>query len=200
MKLVYFDVVSSKFKFQIGTDRSPGLLKICSDRGFEVFTAEILSLPVKSESVDACICIAVIHHLASEERRQIAIKEIFRVLRFGGEALIYVWALDQHKHNVQSNYVKKARNKKVGELQVTNTDIDGIKLPVHVNKTDFQEQDMLVPWHLKKDTNEAKVYRRFYHLFGEGELDKLCEHVEGINVVCSYYDKGNWCIVIKKNK
>ena len=39
--------------------------------------------------------IAVIHHLSTETRRLQAIQEINRILKIGGEALIYVWAYEQ---------------------------------------------------------------------------------------------------------
>lgn len=49
-------------------------------------------LPYKNEEFDHAICIAVIHHLASFERRLKALKEIYRILKPGGTALVSVWA------------------------------------------------------------------------------------------------------------
>jgi len=86
---------------------------------------------------------------------------------------------------------------------------------------------MLVPWHLKKNTQVAKqqdherntvtvdgcmaatpaessdaknseILHRYYHLFVEGELAWLCELVVGVRIVNNYYDQGNWCIVIER--
>lgn len=56
------------FFLQIGCDRSEGLLNVCGERQFNTFQCDCLSVPVRSESVDGCISIAVIHHLASEVR------------------------------------------------------------------------------------------------------------------------------------
>ena len=84
-------------------------------------------------------------------------------------------------------------------------------LPVHVNRTHFQCQDMLVPWHLRKDggkkqkakdDSKAKaddaVYHRYYHVFVEQELEGLCRTLPNVSVVKSYYDKGNWCVIVEK--
>jgi len=44
------------------------------------------------------ISIAVIHHFSTDSLRIQAIEEIYRILRIGGKALIYVWAYEQeHK-------------------------------------------------------------------------------------------------------
>ena len=40
--------------------------------------------------------IAVIHHLSTESRRLQAIQEINRILKIGGEALIYVCFMNNH--------------------------------------------------------------------------------------------------------
>lgn len=41
----------------------------------------------------------------------------------------------------------------------------------------------------------AVVYQRYYHLFERGELDALVEEVPGAQVVDSFYDKDNWCVI-----
>ena len=54
-----------------------------------------IDLPFKSNSFNYAMSIAVIHHLSTESRRLNAIQEINRILKLGGEALIYVWAFEQ---------------------------------------------------------------------------------------------------------
>ena len=56
-----------------------------------------LNLPLKDESLDAALSIAVIHHIATVERRVRALRELARVLRVGGKVMISVWAMEQ-KH------------------------------------------------------------------------------------------------------
>lgn len=51
---------------KLGGDRSMGLLNVCRERGLNVFQCDCLHVPLRDESVDGCISIAVIHHLASE--------------------------------------------------------------------------------------------------------------------------------------
>lgn len=56
------------FPFQAGCDTSFELMKICNTRGFEVLTCNCLHLPYRDSIFDAVVCIAVIHHLATEVR------------------------------------------------------------------------------------------------------------------------------------
>lgn len=62
---------------------------------FDIQRADALSLPYKSNIFDFCISIAVIHHFSTSERRGDAVKELVRVLRVGGQGLVFVWALSQ---------------------------------------------------------------------------------------------------------
>ncbi|KAL7086022.1 hypothetical protein ACP275_14G313100 [Erythranthe tilingii] len=80
-------------------------------------------------------------------------------------------------------------------------------------------QEYFVPWHLpyhrvevsgasanavedglaRKDDNKgAVVYDRYYHVFSEGELERLVSGVDGAIVVDKFYDKSNWCIILEK--
>ncbi|KAL7722683.1 Methyltransferase type 11 domain-containing protein [Entamoeba marina] len=59
--------------------------------------ADGLSIPVVSNTANAAICVAVIHHFSSVERRVAAIQEILRTLQVGGQALFSVWAKEQKK-------------------------------------------------------------------------------------------------------
>lgn len=79
----------------IGLDKSNALTQISKSRGHEVLLADSLDLPFVNDRFDYCISIAVIHHFSSQSRRLEALKEIKRILRPGGQALIFVWALEQ---------------------------------------------------------------------------------------------------------
>ena len=81
----------------IGCDQSATLVDICcNERGLNVVQADIISLPFADQAFDAVICVAVLHHIASAERRSLAIKELLRVLKHGGKLFIIVWALEQN--------------------------------------------------------------------------------------------------------
>ncbi len=77
-----------------------------------------IDLPFESESFDYAMSIAVIHHLSTESRRLQALQEINRILKTGGEALIYVWAYEQPRfenETTQDVNVKWMLQKKYSE-------------------------------------------------------------------------------------
>ncbi|XP_053208768.1 alkylated DNA repair protein alkB homolog 8-like [Panonychus citri] len=179
--------------FNIGSDTSLQLLEICKHREMEVIGCNILNLPFRSSSVDHLICIAVIHHLSSEERRVSSLNEMSRILIPGGTGLVYVWALEQVKDGNKSVYIKTKGN----DQQITEPLSQEIQscLPVHCNRTEFKQQDLFVPW---KDKNKEKQFLRYYHVFRENELENLFQHVNSLEIIESYYDQGNWCVIFRK--
>ena len=42
------------------------------------------------------------------------------------------------------------------------------------------------------------VFKRYYHLFDEGELDELICQISDLTVEASFYDKSNWCCIFRK--
>ncbi|XP_057974705.1 tRNA (carboxymethyluridine(34)-5-O)-methyltransferase isoform X2 [Malania oleifera] len=81
------------------------------------------------------------------------------------------------------------------------------------------QQEYFVPWHLpyhraevsgasatalanglakKDDKKGAVVYNRYYHVFSEGELERLLSGMENAVIVDRFYDKSNWCVVLEK--
>uniref|UniRef100_A0A3B5LZT4 tRNA (carboxymethyluridine(34)-5-O)-methyltransferase n=1 Tax=Xiphophorus couchianus TaxID=32473 RepID=A0A3B5LZT4_9TELE len=163
----------------VGCDRSSSLVQICAERGFNAFVSDALSVPLRTDSCDACISIAVIHHFSTQERRLAAVRELVRLLKPGGQALIYVWAYEQEYNKQKSKYLKDHNKPQNGEKSkdkpeegqepheepsvlttshLDNNYIGGLKddskmteskLSVHTNRTAFNSQDLLVPWHLK---------------------------------------------------
>ncbi|KAH0501681.1 Alkylated DNA repair protein alkB-like protein 8 [Microtus ochrogaster] len=234
----------------IGCDHSQNLLDICREREFQALVCDALSIPFRSGSFDACISIAVIHHFSTAERRVAALQELVRLLRPGGQALIYVWAMEQEYKNHRSKYLRGSKtclqdkeeinnviaaegllvNQMSGEnsedLESSVPSTDNIKeegckprkvpnseLPVHTNRTSFHSQDVLVPWHLKRNPGKDKavepfglagcpdpcpVFHRYYHVFCNGELEASCQALGDVNILQSYYDEGNWCVVLQK--
>ncbi|CAC5396376.1 ALKBH8 [Mytilus coruscus] len=95
--------------YEVGSDRSVNLSEICHQRSHEVYVGDVLHIPLRSCSFDFCICIAVIHHMSTQERREAAIIELLRILRSGGKLLIYVWAMEQERHKIKSKYLKESK-------------------------------------------------------------------------------------------
>ena len=219
---------------QLGCDYSPGLLSICRKKNFEGVRCDCLAIPFRDEIADICICIAVIHHLSTEERRKRAICEIARILKSDGtsRALIYAWAKEQEKDAIPSSYLKQGKRNSpdnsanhldASKQEQCNTRFP-LVLPVHKNRTNFEHTDLLVPWKTKihevncesgssnisensyvsSQINEAvqcersRIVHRYYHVFREGELEKLVLSVPNLQIEKSYYDQGNWCVIFKK--
>jgi len=214
----------------IGSDRSLNLCSICKERGFPIIQSDIMKVPFRERSFDGCICIAVIHHLSTPERRLDAFNELIRIVKVGGLVLAYVWAIEQTENDpagTKSTVITSDEN--VGQVSnlenVTDIDFDNtcsnrdkkdkenkensnisskktpdVQNEIHVSagRNMFQQQDLLIPWHLKG--NEEKVFHRFYHVFKEGELRELCNKITNIEIVEIYFDKGNWCIILKRIK
>ncbi|KAG8347901.1 Methyltransferase domain [Trypanosoma vivax] len=61
----------------------------------DLLRADACHTALRGNIFDAAISIAVIHHLATHERRVEAVCELLRLLRPGGLALISVWAKEQ---------------------------------------------------------------------------------------------------------
>ncbi len=104
---------------------------------------EATTLPLRSGSMDAALCVAVLHHLPSRDERVLALREIRRVLVSGGRAFVSVWAMDQPRF-------RRAVEARKG-------------LPAEVRG------DVEVPWTMP----DGVVIPRYYHLFQEGELERL---------------------------
>ena len=101
-----------------------------------------------------------------------------------------------------------------------------VELKVNASRDDFEQQDLLIPWHYRgqkcstkgcaksrfdkeggnedeqlnsaEDGNIPKVFQRFYHVFKESELADECRKLGNVSVVRCYYDKGNWCVELEK--
>ncbi|XP_047078011.1 tRNA (carboxymethyluridine(34)-5-O)-methyltransferase-like [Lolium rigidum] len=88
-----------------------------------------------------------------------------------------------------------------------------------MDEHDKTQQEYFVPWHLpfhraeiggasaaalqnglakKDDKKGTVVYNRYYHIFVEGELQRLVAGMKNAAIVDQFYDKSNWCIVLEK--
>ena len=174
--------VNDKTVYNVGTDRSFNLISICREKNDnnQVFVADSLKLPFRSNIFDTAISIAVVHHFSNVTLRLRAISEIIRILKVEGKFLIYVWALEQEKKfDQQDNFV-----------------------PWHLQnnyESDVQLQT-LGPQIVKEEKKNSTVYHRYYHMFKKDELEDLLRNFDNIEIVESYYEHANWCCVIKKIK
>lgn len=158
--------------FAVGSDRSAGLIDICSQRGFEVALMDTLRLPYRSDAFDVVLSIAVLHHLSTKERRLQALSELLRITKPGGRVLIYVWALEQEDDS----------KRKFKEQDVL------VPWCIPPTKEDKQAGKGMV------------VHNRYCHLYMKGELRDLClqELDARCEVVEDYYEHSNWCLLLRR--
>ncbi|KAH7370604.1 S-adenosyl-L-methionine-dependent methyltransferase [Rhexocercosporidium sp. MPI-PUGE-AT-0058] len=161
--------------FIIGSDRSTNLVKIATQHEpHSAVVADSLSLPHQDGRFDFAICIAVVHHLSTRERRAEAVGAILRCLRERGKALIYVWALEQ----------KGSRRgwDEGGEQDV---------MVPWVMRRGKKE--------VEKGMEKEETFQRYYHLYRKGELEEDVVGVGG-EVVESGYEKDNWWAICRRRR
>ncbi|KAJ7046650.1 S-adenosyl-L-methionine-dependent methyltransferase [Mycena alexandri] len=136
-------------QWTIGLDRSRNLLEIARTAGGasvlrEVVWGDVLGHGWRREVFDYAISIATIHHLATPDRRKLAVERLLgAVSPAHGRVLIYVWATRQDEHSKRN-------------------------IPTNSSGTG---QDVFVPWVLAEDSTQ--VFNRYYHMFDDGELAAL---------------------------
>ncbi|CAG2250544.1 ALKBH8 [Mytilus edulis] len=202
--------------YEVGSDRSVNLSEICHGRSHEVYVGDVLHIPLRSSSFDFCICIAVIHHMSTQERREAAIIELLRILQSGGKLLIYVWAMEQERHKIKSKYLKESKLHNTYKDQSLCSNVNysdkltseesaskenayqGDSQVMTIRAKMIQTQDVLVPWERKDQDNNTTSFHRYYHVFKEGELEEKCGRISGCHVLEKYYDQGNWAVIVQK--
>ncbi|KAL4067861.1 hypothetical protein J3A83DRAFT_4097465 [Scleroderma citrinum] len=163
----------------IGMDRSWNLLQIAKHAGSEpgapttreVVWGDVLGNGWRAGAFDYAISIATIHHLASHQRRKLAVQRLLQcVSPHHGRILIYVWAIEQD------------------ELSKRNIPMDG-------RGSEPGGKDVFVPWIIpaqnrqvgaerNSSQDDAPVYNRYYHMFAKGELAGLAsEAAEGMGLI-----------------
>jgi len=152
----------------LASDRSPDLAGIARRErvgaSSDVLVADTLSLPYRLGFFDFAISIAVVHHLSTRQRRQDAIAALIGCVRPGGQALVYVWALEQ---------ARSRRGWDAGAEQ------DRL-VPWVVKGQTRAEGD--------------ETYQRYYHLYREGELEEDCMAAGGKVARSGYEKDNWWAI------
>lgn len=77
----------------IGLDSSKRMINISSKKypKVEFIHANMVKIPLKTNSIDYIICIASFHHLKSKKARISCLKEIKRILKPNGKLFLTVW-------------------------------------------------------------------------------------------------------------
>ncbi|KAH9484025.1 tRNA (carboxymethyluridine(34)-5-O)-methyltransferase [Psilocybe cubensis] len=141
----------------IGLDRSKNLLGIARTAGNanifrEVVLGNVLDNPWRKGIFDYAISIATIHHLATHERRRMAVQCLIQSTSpVHGRLLIYVWAIEQDE---------LSKRKVVADEEILSS----------------SGKDVIVPWVLSNNPQtqtSPQVFNRYYHMFAKGELSGL---------------------------
>jgi alkylated DNA repair protein alkB family protein 8 len=177
----------------------------------EVAVADCMSVPLRSNSCDAAICIAVMHHLSTFERRKRCIEELVRIVRPGGQINVQAWAMEQEESsrrrfaatdvfvpfNAQPKYLDKVLQEK--EFYAA---VDGKH-----NQTLHQESgptrsvaELYSEAYTNADFDEKKglvVFQRYCHLYRHGEMDEIVQQVRGVKLVESGFESGNHFVILE---
>lgn len=179
------------FKF-IAFDLVPNFVNITKQRVCEyydntdiinpvvnIYTSNILDISnEETNKFDAVISVAVIHHLDTEEKRILSIKECLRVLKPKGLFMFQVWSYEQDRDSkfkfiIGDNNVEW----KVLKRQITKD----------TNKKD------------KNDIQE--VHNRYYYIHNEELLKNMLNKVvlqTNCKIRNCYNQKGNWIVILEK--
>ncbi|CDI76296.1 hypothetical protein, conserved [Eimeria acervulina] len=159
----------------------------------EACRTHLIRVRESSEVADGVICIAVLHHLTTEARRQQALRELARITRPGGRILIYVWA---QEHEAGS----------VGERKFPSQDV---LVPWVYQKHYDQARELRKtggsaaaaasegPAAASGSPASASVAReetfyRYYRVFSREDLLGLCAEEKRVKVLDCYNDTNNW--------
>jgi len=89
----------------VAMDISLGMLRLAVKRirgrglssSAHFFQGDASSLPLKDETVSACVYVAALHHLPTRQERVDSLREVARCLRPDGRAIVSVWAFEQKR-------------------------------------------------------------------------------------------------------
>ena len=174
-----------------------------------VAVADCMSIPFRTSSCDAAICIAVLHHLSTRERRKRCIEELVRIVRPGGVVNVQAWAIDQEEgsrrkfaandvfvpFNAQPKYLQVNSRKKISteENETPNgATEDAGKSTAQVYSEAFNAEF--------DDSKGLVVFKRYCHLYRQGELDDIALEVPGVHILESGFESGNYFIIFEVRK
>lgn len=78
-----------------GLDLSHEFVKICRDQKLDVKLGDMIRIPYKDKFFDNLLVIASFHHLETKKHRIDALKEMHRILKPNGTAILSVWSKTQ---------------------------------------------------------------------------------------------------------
>eukprot|EP00537_Pseudo-nitzschia_pungens_P005689 CAMPEP_0172375034 /NCGR_PEP_ID=MMETSP1060-20121228/59026_1 /TAXON_ID=37318 /ORGANISM="Pseudo-nitzschia pungens, Strain cf. cingulata" /LENGTH=963 /DNA_ID=CAMNT_0013101961 /DNA_START=93 /DNA_END=2984 /DNA_ORIENTATION=- len=233
----YFPAIWEAGSYVIGTDISLPLLESSFDEssgstipdtrevsGYRqslqkrpaVAVADAMTVPLRSNSCDAAICIAVMHHLSTTDRRIRCIEELSRIVKQSGRIHIQAWAMEQAADskrrfaapdvfvpfNAQPKYLDKASEKMKGaeSRRDQNKSRRGGSDSTPVSHSSKSVAELYSEAYDKADFDERKglvVFQRYCHMYRKGELDDLVCQIPGVRLIESGYESGNHYVILE---
>jgi SAM-dependent methyltransferase len=167
----------------IGIDLVPNFVRICTEKGLRAIEGSAIDLPFSDGVFDNCISVAVFHHLASEERRIKALREMYRVLKIGGRGMIVCWAYEQAEGDINHSALGVPEG---NTWQLCNPD----RKRSIVNK-ELHRGDQYIGWRGRAGGE------RYYYCYDREGFEK---YTSNISVLESriWWQKGNWVFEFTK--
>ena len=79
----------------IGIDTCKKFVSMCQEKKLNVILGDALKLHFEDSKFDYVLCIAMFHHLLTEEEQDISFKEMLRVMKTGAIGILTCWATEQ---------------------------------------------------------------------------------------------------------
>ena len=179
-----------------------------------VVVADCIHVPLRDESCDAAICIAVMHHLSTEGRRIRCLAELRRIVKVGGLINVQAWALEQDDDskrkfhgtdvlvpfNAQPKYLDTSSHHESADENGSSDDMETEKI---LNKGKIKGVAQMMAEKYNGAEFDSKknlvVFQRYCHMYRKGELEELCAKVPGLEVLESSYERGNHVVSCRAN-
>lgn len=170
--------------------------------GTEVAVADGLALPYRLGAFDFVICIAVVHHLSTKERRVEAIGELLSRLQPSSHTSPPAGALFSEPAGSCTPAGDGAdtlggggggHHKATGLVYVWALEQSSSRR----GWDEGSEQDTLVPWVMRAKGRPNETFQRYYHLYRQGELEEDIAAAGGV-VEESGYERDNWWAVFSR--
>ncbi len=156
----------------IGIDLSENLITIAQNEypDGKFFTQEMNEYmsQIKQQDFDIVILIASFQHLPNFKERLLLLRNIYRILNYGGQIIMINWSFS--KWFFKKYYFEML--KWTGRSLIT------------LGK--YKYNDLFIPW---KDKNKKRFFKRYYHIFTHSELRKLFLQSGFIIKTLNYVDK-----------
>ena len=167
----------------IGLDISKELLGITKKKLKEknlgntiLLHADMTNIPLKNDTVDSVLFIAALHNIKGKDRRIQSLKEVKRVLKKDGTALISIWSRWQDKYRKQffKKWFTRRRQTEFGDIDIY-----------------WKRHGLDIP--------------RFYHLYSRKEFIEdikkaglKIEKIEDVKIASQKYPDNYFAVVTKR--